>query len=92
MLDEIVEVFATVPPGVVLDATLGGGGHTEAILERRPDLSVVGIDRDRDALAAATRPARSASATASTPSTPGSTTSPDHGHRRDPPPRRSTTA
>ncbi len=54
MLDEIVDVFTTVPPGVLLDATLGGGGHTEAILTRRPDLSVVGIDRDRTALAAAT--------------------------------------
>ena len=54
MLEEIVDVFTTVPPGVLLDATLGGGGHTEAILSRRPDLSVIGIDRDRTALAAAT--------------------------------------
>ncbi|MET0144304.1 MAG: 16S rRNA (cytosine(1402)-N(4))-methyltransferase RsmH [Ilumatobacteraceae bacterium] len=54
MLDEIVAVFATVPAGVVLDATLGAGGHTEAILTSRPDLSVIGIDRDEEALAAAT--------------------------------------
>jgi 16S rRNA (cytosine1402-N4)-methyltransferase len=54
MLDEVVEVFTTVPAGVMVDATLGAGGHTEAILTRRPDLSVIGIDRDRDALAAAT--------------------------------------
>ena len=54
MLDEIVDVFATVPPGVILDATLGGGGHTEAILDSRDDLSVVGVDRDPAALAAAT--------------------------------------
>jgi 16S rRNA (cytosine1402-N4)-methyltransferase len=54
MLDEIVEVFATVPAGVILDATLGGGGHTEALLERRDDLWVVGVDRDPAALAAAT--------------------------------------
>jgi len=54
MVDEIVEVFTTVPPGVVLDATLGAGGHAEAILDRRPDLSVLGIDRDPEALAAAT--------------------------------------
>ena len=33
MLDEIVDVFTTVPAGVVLDATLGAGGHTEAILD-----------------------------------------------------------
>ena len=54
MLDEIVEVFATVPAGVILDATLGGGGHSEAILERRTDLMVLGVDRDPAAIAAAT--------------------------------------
>lgn len=53
MVDEIADVFAHVPPGVVLDATLGGGGHSEALLERRPDLRILGIDRDPDALAAA---------------------------------------
>jgi 16S rRNA (cytosine1402-N4)-methyltransferase len=53
MRDEIVELFTTVPPGVVLDATLGAGGHAEAILVRRPDLAVLGIDRDPDAIAAA---------------------------------------
>lgn len=55
MAQEIVEVFAGVPGGVVLDATLGGGGHSEAILESRDDLSVLGLDRDPDALAAAAR-------------------------------------
>jgi 16S rRNA (cytosine1402-N4)-methyltransferase len=53
MLDEIVDVFAAVPAGVVVDATLGAGGHTAALLERRADLSIVGIDRDEQALAAA---------------------------------------
>ncbi len=28
MRDEIVGVFADVPPGTILDATLGGGGHS----------------------------------------------------------------
>ena len=42
------------PAGVVLDATLGGGGHTEALLDSRDDLLVIGIDRDPAALAAAT--------------------------------------
>ncbi len=53
MRDEIVEVFADVPPGVVLDATLGGGGHAEALLESRADLRVLGLDRDHAALQAA---------------------------------------
>lgn len=55
MVDEIVDVFAPVPPGTVLDATLGGGGHAEALLERHSHLVVLGIDRDEDAVAAATK-------------------------------------
>ena len=35
---------------VIVDATLGLGGHTEALLERFPTLKVIGIDRDADAL------------------------------------------
>src|SRR5262245_61180544 len=55
MLDEILDVFAPVPAGTLLDATLGGGGHAEALLDRCPQLSVLGIDRDEQALAAARR-------------------------------------
>jgi 16S rRNA (cytosine1402-N4)-methyltransferase len=54
MVDEIVAAFGSVPGGVVLDATLGGGGHTEALLDSRADLLVLGIDRDPAALTAAT--------------------------------------
>ncbi len=53
MRDEIVETFRSVPAGVIVDATLGGGGHSEAILDSREDLSILGLDRDADALAAA---------------------------------------
>lgn len=53
MRDEIVATFADVPAGVVIDATLGGAGHSQAILDSRPDLAILGIDRDPDALAAA---------------------------------------
>lgn len=55
MLGEVTEAFAEVPAGVVLDATLGGGGHSEAILDARDDLTVLGLDRDPVALAAARR-------------------------------------
>jgi 16S rRNA (cytosine1402-N4)-methyltransferase len=54
MRDEIVDTFRSVPAGVVLDATLGGGGHSEALLDSRDDLRVLALDRDPDALAAAT--------------------------------------
>jgi 16S rRNA (cytosine1402-N4)-methyltransferase len=53
MLAEVLDAFDAVPVGTVIDATLGGGGHAEAILERRPDLGLLGIDRDPAALAAA---------------------------------------
>jgi 16S rRNA (cytosine1402-N4)-methyltransferase len=46
MLAEIVDVFAPIPDGVLLDATLGMAGHATAILRRHKGLHVVGIDRD----------------------------------------------
>ncbi|MFM8867792.1 MAG: 16S rRNA (cytosine(1402)-N(4))-methyltransferase RsmH [Ilumatobacteraceae bacterium] len=46
MIDEIVDVFAPVPHGVVVDATLGGAGHSTKLLERYEWMSVLGIDRD----------------------------------------------
>lgn len=52
MVREITELFATVPDGVVLDATLGGAGHTTALLEAHPGLRVLGLDRDPAALEA----------------------------------------
>lgn len=38
---------------VVVDATLGLGGHSEALLQKFENLTVIGIDRDREALAMA---------------------------------------
>jgi len=55
MRDEIVEAIEPSPSGVVLDATLGGGGHSEALLESRDDIRILGLDRDGDALAFARR-------------------------------------
>lgn len=52
MVREITELFVGVPHGFVLDATLGGAGHTTAILDAHPGLSVLGLDRDPAALAA----------------------------------------
>lgn len=51
MVAEVVDSFLTVPPGPILDATLGGGGHAAALLEELPDHMVVGVDRDEVALA-----------------------------------------
>lgn len=50
---ETVEILSAVPPGVVVDATLGGAGHAVALLDAAPHLTVVGIDQDRSARDAA---------------------------------------
>ncbi|HVL85459.1 MAG TPA: 16S rRNA (cytosine(1402)-N(4))-methyltransferase RsmH [Pseudonocardia sp.] len=42
-------------PAVLVDATLGLGGHSAALLAEHPQLTVVGIDRDPQALELATR-------------------------------------
>jgi 16S rRNA (cytosine1402-N4)-methyltransferase len=54
MLDEIVELFAPVPEGVVIDTTLGGAGHSSALLTAHPHIRLLGLDRDSVAIAAAT--------------------------------------
>jgi 16S rRNA (cytosine1402-N4)-methyltransferase len=56
LLDRIVELLApalTRPGAVVVDCTLGLGGHSEALLSRIATCRVVGIDRDQHALAMA---------------------------------------
>jgi 16S rRNA (cytosine1402-N4)-methyltransferase len=53
MVDRIVELLGPVPPGVLVDATVGGGGHAGALLAAHDHLRLVGIDQDDEALAAA---------------------------------------
>jgi len=53
MVAEVTELLADVPPGLAVDATVGGGGHAAALLTARPDLRLLGIDRDPAAVAAA---------------------------------------
>jgi 16S rRNA (cytosine1402-N4)-methyltransferase len=53
LLARTVELLApalSAPGAVLVDATLGLGGHAEAFLSRFPELVVVGIDRDQEAL------------------------------------------
>ncbi|MBQ2662402.1 MAG: 16S rRNA (cytosine(1402)-N(4))-methyltransferase RsmH [Clostridia bacterium] len=54
MLDDVIELLNPCRGGVFVDGTLGGGGHSEAILKRLPSGSKhFGIDRDNEALEAA---------------------------------------
>ena len=53
LLDRTLELLAPSlgrPGAVAVDCTLGMGGHTEALLARFPELTVVGLDRDTPAL------------------------------------------
>jgi 16S rRNA (cytosine1402-N4)-methyltransferase len=57
LLGRVLELLApalTAPGAVVVDATLGMGGHAEALLVAHPQARLIGIDRDTDARALAT--------------------------------------
>jgi 16S rRNA (cytosine1402-N4)-methyltransferase len=53
LLREVLEWLRPQEGGIFVDCTLGLGGHSEAILNASPDTRVIGIDRDRQALALA---------------------------------------
>lgn len=50
---EVITGLAIRPSGHYLDATVGGGGHSELILAAAPNVRVTAIDRDEQAIAAA---------------------------------------
>lgn len=56
LLAECLDMLAPAiegPGAVLVDGTLGMGGHTEGALDRFPGLTVIGIDRDPQAIALA---------------------------------------
>jgi 16S rRNA (cytosine1402-N4)-methyltransferase len=58
LLQRCVDLLAPAlqePGATLVDCTLGMGGHTEAVLEQVPTARVVGIDRDPEAIALASR-------------------------------------
>lgn len=50
MRAEVVGLLNPQPGRVYVDGTIGLGGHTEVLLEAEPEITVVGIDRDEEAL------------------------------------------
>lgn len=55
MLSETVDALRVKDGGIYADGTLGGGGHSHEILTRAEDIRLIGIDQDKDAIAAANK-------------------------------------
>ena len=56
LLNECIEGLNIKKEGIYVDGTLGGGGHSYEILRKlSPDGRLIGIDRDKDALNAASK-------------------------------------
>ena len=56
LFEECMEGLAIRPDGIYVDGTLGGGGHSYHICEKLSENGIlIGIDRDQDALDAASK-------------------------------------
>lgn len=53
LCDQVVELLAPAAPGLLVDATVGLGGHAEALLRAERGFRLLGLDRDPQALARA---------------------------------------
>jgi 16S rRNA (cytosine1402-N4)-methyltransferase len=53
LTDRVVELLAPAAPGLLVDVTVGLGGHAEALLRAEAGFRLVGLDRDPRALARA---------------------------------------
>ena len=47
---EVLEVFSEVEDGIVIDCTMGYGGHSSMMLEANPNLQLIAIDQDQTAI------------------------------------------
>lgn len=68
LLHEVLDGLAIRPDGIYVDGTVGGAGHSTEIAKRLTDGGrLIGFDRDPDAVAVATEPARTLSGNGGTP-------------------------
>jgi len=52
LVESVLRYLPAAPDGIYVDGTLGGGGHTEQLLEHlSPAAKVIGFDRDAEAIA-----------------------------------------
>lgn len=47
---EILEAFADIKSGTIVDCTLGYAGHSSMLLESNSNISIIGIDQDKEAI------------------------------------------
>ena len=50
---EVLEIFAGTPKKLFVDCTVGGGGHSQRILNAFPESHVIALDQDAESLALA---------------------------------------
>jgi len=57
LIDEVLQSFEKMPKqdGMFIDCTLGYGGHSEAILKKFPEIHLIGIDQDPEAIEFSTK-------------------------------------
>ncbi len=58
LANELIEAINQIPPellkkGTLIDTTIGGGGHSHLLLETYPNLHIIGLDQDPQAIKAA---------------------------------------
>ena len=47
---EVIQTFKDIDCGIIIDCTMGYGGHSSMILEANPNITLVGIDQDQTAI------------------------------------------
>jgi len=47
---EVLEVFEEISEGIIIDCTMGYGGHSSMILEAKPNIKLIAIDQDQTAI------------------------------------------
>jgi len=47
---EVIEVFEDIKDGIIIDCTMGYGGHSSMILDSNPNIKLIAIDQDQTAI------------------------------------------
>ncbi|QOY55548.1 16S rRNA (cytosine(1402)-N(4))-methyltransferase RsmH [Candidatus Sulfurimonas marisnigri] len=50
LFSQVLETFSGVEDGIIIDCTMGYGGHSSMILEANPHVTLIGIDQDQTAI------------------------------------------